>query len=127
MKVLLDTHAFLWWDNEPTKLTATALATLQNKTIEVLVSVASIWEIQIKVQIGKLTLHRPLADIVAAQQANGLTLLPILLDHVLRLDTLPAYHKDPFDRMLAAQANVEPASLLSADPVFAHYPVTVVW
>jgi PIN domain nuclease of toxin-antitoxin system len=91
-------------------------------------SVASTWEIQIKHQLGKLTLNMPLVDIIQGQQErNNVQILPISLQHTLSLDTLPLHHKDPFDRMLIAQAKVENVALLSADPVFARYPIRVRW
>jgi PIN domain nuclease of toxin-antitoxin system len=127
MKVLLDTHAFIWWDSDPGKLSPAALAALQDPRTEVLLSVVSVWEMLIKSQLGKLTLRLPLAPIVAQQQANGIRILPVQLEHVLALEGLPAPHKDPFDRLLICQANVEGAHLVSADQVFAQYAVTVLW
>jgi PIN domain nuclease of toxin-antitoxin system len=128
MKLLLDTHAFLWWESDPHLLSAAALAAFRNPGAELLLSVASAWEMQIKRQIGKLKLLRPLADVIADQQTNtSLRLVPVTFDHVLELDQLPLAHRDPFDRMLVAQARVEGATILSADAVFARYPVPVVW
>ncbi|MEX2138526.1 MAG: type II toxin-antitoxin system VapC family toxin [Pirellulales bacterium] len=127
MKLLLDTHAFIWWDSEPSKLSSAALAALRDSTNEVWCSVVSVWEILIKEQMGKLSLHLPLADIVAHQRTNGLRILPVTLEHVLGVNGLPRAHKDPFDRLLAAQANQEGATLVSADVVFARYPVAVLW
>jgi PIN domain nuclease of toxin-antitoxin system len=72
-------------------------------------------------------LHLPLLQIIAQQQANGLQVLPVSLAHVLAVEGLPPIHKDPFDRLLAAQSNVEAAELVTADPIFAHYPVKVLW
>jgi PIN domain nuclease of toxin-antitoxin system len=83
---------------------------------------------QIKLQLGKLDLRLPLAEVLASQQqTNEIQVLPIALGHVLALQDLPAHHKDPFDRLLIAQANVEKAVLIRHDPVFAHYPVKVLW
>lgn len=128
MKLLLDTHAFIWWDSEPHKLSAFALAHLQSPTNLILLSVASIWEMQIKHQLGKLPLRLPLADIInGQQQSNGIVLLPVLAEHVLALDQLPSHHKDPFDRLLLAQANSEMATLVSKDPLIAAYPVNLLW
>jgi PIN domain nuclease of toxin-antitoxin system len=127
MKALLDTHTFIWWDSEPAKLSAQVLALCQNPANTLLLSVVSIWEMLIKLQLGKLSLRAPLVNIVAQQQSNGIQIVPVVLDHVLALESLPAPHKDPFDRLLVAQANVEAAVLLSADPIFAQYPVNVFW
>ena len=92
-----------------------------------LLSVASVWEIVIKHALGKLQLQKSLDAIVREQQANGIQVLPIWLEHVLAVAGLPAIHSDPFDRLLIAQATVEGARVLSADPVIARYPVPVVW
>jgi PIN domain nuclease of toxin-antitoxin system len=127
MKLLLDTHAFIWWDSDPGRLSAPALSALRDPANTVWLSVVSVWEIVIKAQLGKLTLRLPLPDVVAHQQANGLLVLPVTLPHPLAVETLPPVHKDPFDRLLVAQAVVEGAELVSADPVFSHYPVRVLW
>ncbi|KPV54021.1 twitching motility protein PilT [Kouleothrix aurantiaca] len=128
MKLLLDTHTFIWWDSEPTRLSETALALCNDSANELLLSVTSLWEMQIKRQLGKLSLRLPLEDIVAHQQAtNGVFLLSITEEHIYRLDGLPSPHKDPFDRLLVAQANSEGAVLVSTDPIFSSYPVEVIW
>ena len=79
MKLLLDTHAFIWWDSDPAQLSARALAALRDPANEVWLSVASVWEMVVKAQLGKLTLRLPLPDIVRQQQANGLRVLPVIL------------------------------------------------
>jgi PIN domain nuclease of toxin-antitoxin system len=127
MRLLLDTHAFIWWDSDPSRLSAPALAALRDPANTVWLSVVSIWEILIKAQLGKLSVRLPLPDIVAQQQANGLQILPVTLPHSLALEGLPPLHKDPFDRLLIAQAVVEGADLVSADRVFVQYPVRLVW
>ena len=128
MKLLFDTHTFIWWDSEPSRLSASVYAACHDSNNQLLLSVASVWEMQIKVQIGKMKLSLPLDDIVAHQVKNNkVRLLPITLPHVLTLDTLPLYHKDPFDRILIAQANTEGATLLSRDRVFSKYPVALLW
>jgi PIN domain nuclease of toxin-antitoxin system len=127
MKLLLDTHAFIWWDSDPAQLSARALAALRDPANEVWLSVASVWEMVIKAQLGKLALRVPLADIVSQQQGNGLRVLPVTLAHALGVEGLPAIHKDPFDRVLIAQANAEGAELVSADHVVRQYPVRVLW
>ena len=126
MKLLLDTHIFIWWDSEPAKLSGSVFALCTDSAHELVVSVASLWEIQIKRQLGKLNLRLPLGEIVAHQQeTNGVTILSVTQAHVLALEQLPALHKDPFDRLLVAQALVEGATLVSADPVLKSYPVEV--
>jgi PIN domain nuclease of toxin-antitoxin system len=128
MKLLLDTHAFIWWDSEPARLSPQALALCQDRENALLLSVVSIWEMQIKLQLGKLGLALPLREIVESQcQTNNVEVLPITLAHVLALENLPVHHKDPFDRLLVAQAIVEEVVLVSGDPNIAKYPVQVVW
>ncbi|HEX5269641.1 MAG TPA: type II toxin-antitoxin system VapC family toxin [Gemmataceae bacterium] len=127
MKLVLDTHAFIWWDSDPTQLSPAALAAISDPANEVWLSVVSAWEMVTKAQLGKLTLRVPLADIVSHQQANGLHILPVSLSHVLAVEGLPPIHKDPFDRLLVAQANVEAAELVSADHAVRQYPVRILW
>ena len=128
MKLLLDTHVFIWWDSEPARLSPRALALCQDPQNTLLLSVVSLWEMQIKLQLGKLKLALPLREIVDGQRrTNNVEILPVTLEHVLGLENLPPYHKDPFDRLLVAQAIVEEAVLVSADPNIAKYPVQIVW
>jgi PIN domain nuclease of toxin-antitoxin system len=128
MKLLLDTHTFIWWDGEPDKLSPQALALCQDRANVLWLSVVSVWEMQIKLQLGKLSLTLPLAEMVESQQQqNDLKVLPVTLPHVLALQNLPTHHKDPFDRLLIAQANVEDAVLVSKDPLFAMYAVKLAW
>lgn len=103
------------------------MAALRDPANTAWLSVVSVWEIVIKVQLGKLSLRLPLPEIVAEQQANGLQILPMTLPHSLAIENLPSIHKDPFDRLLAAQAVVEGAELVSADQVFVQYPVRLLW
>lgn len=128
MKLLLDTHTFIWWNSNSFQLSQPVLELCNDSTNSLLFSVASAWEIQIKVQLGKLILNESLSDIINnQQQINNLAILPITLNHVLTLNSLPLHHKDPFDRLLIAQAISEKAVLVSRDPVFENYPVTVEW
>lgn len=128
MKLLSDTHAFIWWDNDPNRLSPVARAACEDPGNELLLSVASAWEMQIKYQLKKLKPHRPLADIIADQQkTNGVQVLRVALDHVLALAQLPNHHRDPFARLLVAQANLEQSSLISDDTIVALYPVKILW
>ena len=128
MKLLLDTHAFLWADNEPDKLSARAKAACEDAGNVLLLSTASVWEIQIKVMLGKLTMRKPLRVLLEDwRRGSSLGILSVQLEHVLRLDSLPPLHKDPFDRLLVAQTLVEDCSLVSQDPAVAQYPVKVLW
>lgn len=100
----------------------------QDPENELLVSVASLWEMQIKLQLGKLKLNKPLAELVSGQQEiNKIDILDVKLEHVLTLAKLPSHHKDPFDRLLIAQADIEEAILVSKDQIFTEYEVKVVW
>jgi PIN domain nuclease of toxin-antitoxin system len=128
MKLLLDTHAFIWWDRDTAKLPAATLNRLQSPENQVLLSLTSLWEIQIKLQLGKLTLRGNLADIVGQQQAEGnITLLPIEFSHILDLEQLPQHHRDPFDRLLISQSRVEDATIVSRDPIFQRYDCQLLW
>jgi PIN domain nuclease of toxin-antitoxin system len=128
MKILLDTHAFIWWDSDISQLSPTALQLCQDPANTLLLSAASVWEMQIKQQLGKLKLKLPLREIVQTQQeSNGIAVLPVQLAHVLLLEQLPLHHRDPFDRLLIAQANAEQAALLSCDSVFGKYQVHIIW
>jgi len=128
MKLLLDTHTFIWWDSEPQRLSQQVLNMCQDPENVLLASVASLWEMQIKLQLGKLELNKPLAELVSGQQeVNKIDILDVKLEHVLSLAKLPSHHKDPFDRLLIAQADIEEAILVSKDQIFTEYEVKVVW
>jgi PIN domain nuclease of toxin-antitoxin system len=127
VKALLDTHSFLWWDSKSVRLSSRAIAVLQDPATLILLSVVSIWEMAIKSDLGKLTLRLPLDQLVAEQVRHGIAILPVDLGHVLAVEGMPAVHRDPFDRLLIAQAKSEGAVLVTADPVFARYPVPVIW
>ncbi|MFN9674366.1 MAG: type II toxin-antitoxin system VapC family toxin [Microcystis sp.] len=128
MKLLLDTHTFIWWDSEPEKLSQRALELCRNPTNILLLSIASVWEMQIKLQLGKLSLKLPLAQMInTQQQTNQLELLSITVSHVLALISFPIIHKDAFDRLLVAQANIENVILISHDLTLAKYPVQINW
>ena len=127
MKLLLDTHTFVWVDSEPEKLSKRVQDLCIDSENELLLSVASIWEMQIKNQLGKLQLKIPLPEMIRQQQENGIEILPVEPAHIFALDSLPNHHKDPFDRLLVAQAIVEEAVLVSADPLIKQYPVSVEW
>ena len=128
MKLLLDTHCFIWWDSEPDRLSQRALALCEDPENELTLSVASLWEIQIKEQLGKIKLRAPVRQLVAGQQeSNGMRLLPIHAHHVFEIGALPQIHRDPFDRLLVAQARVEGLSVVSHDAVMREYPIVVEW
>ena len=127
MKLLLDTHALIWWDKSPQLLPPNVLAAIRQPSCEIYFSAASVWEAQIKIALGKLDLRQPLSLMVEGQINNGLSLLPIQLQHIWALPDLPRLHGDPFDRLLIAQARHEGLTLVSADSMMRAYPVEVLW
>ncbi len=128
MKLLLDTHTFIWWDSVPNKLSTEVLSLFQDQANEMILSVASIWEMQIKLQLGKLQLNSPLREIITTQQeTNNIKILDVSLVHILALEELPTPHKDPFDRLLVAQTIAEDAILVSRDKMFKQYPIKLLW
>lgn len=128
MKLLLDTHAFIWWYNTPERLPKHVLLACQDKNNSLMLSVASVWEMQIKAQLNKLHLDKPLVDIIHRQQEqNQLQVIPISLPVVLALDKLPLIHRDPFDRLIISQAIEEDLLLVSNDSSVSSYPVQLFW
>lgn len=124
MKLLLDTHIFIWWADQPERLSSAALSALEDDANELVLSVVSVWEMQIKIQLGKLKLTLPLKELLKKQQeTNDLTISAVALTHVLALDTLPFHHKDPFDRLLIAQSIEEGLTIVTADSQFSSYSV----
>ncbi len=128
MRYLLDTHAFLWWILDDPRLSRRAGAIIRDPDNEVLFSAASAWEIAIKAQLGRITFEDDLAELIPHQvAANGFVSLAVTTDHALQVSALPMLHRDPFDRMLVAQAQREKVALLSADPAVAQYAVETLW
>jgi PIN domain nuclease of toxin-antitoxin system len=126
MNVLLDTHTLLWALTDESKLSERVRKLLPGASTWL--SVASLWEILIKAQIGKMPLPRPIGPFVMSKLSlNGVRILQVTADHVLRVESLPDYHRDPFDRMLIAQSLEEKLPLVTADRVFARYPVELIW
>ena len=127
-RLLLDTHALLWWLADPAQLSAKAHAAIADPEQQVLVSAASAWELATKVRLGKLEIAQKLLselpDVLASQ---GFELLPIQFSHGLRAGGYPQAHRDPFDRLLAAQAELEDLSLVSLDPSLKAFPCHLLW
>lgn len=127
MRVLLDTQVlFLWFDNFPA-LSPSARRTIANPENERIVSAASAWELAIKTKIGKLNAQPLLDRLEQYLTEQGFVALPITLEHATRAGLLTQYHKDPFDRMLVAQAQAENLSIVSNDRVFDRYALTRIW
>lgn len=128
MKYLLDTHVFLWAIAGDRRISEKAHEVLFQKSHDFFLSAGSVWEIVMKVQVGKLPLPARLAPYLKRQMAaNRVQVLPISFAHVVRIEQLPLHHRDPFDRILVAQSIEEEMLLVSADPEFRRYPVKVVW
>lgn len=128
MRLLLDTHALLWWQTDDARLSAAARTAIADASNEIFVSAASAWEIATKARLGKLdsvpeaaTRHAELLS------ADGFVPLPIDLRHALRAGGYPQPNRDPFDRMLAAQSEIESLALVTLDPVFAAFGTRTVW
>jgi PIN domain nuclease of toxin-antitoxin system len=128
MRLLLDTHAFLWFVIGSPNLSPAARALIEDAANEKLLSVASLWEMAIKSSLGKLTLSAPF-DVLLPQQLdlNGICLLNITTAHAAVVAALPFHHRDPFDRLLIAQAMVEKLPIVTIDTAFDAYPVRRLW
>ena len=128
MKLLLDTHALIWWDRDPDRLPTRVRQALQAGANELLLSIASIWEMQIKQQKGTLRLDRSVrATIESQQKQNGVQVVGLTLPHVWQLAELPMHHGDPFDRILVSQAKAEGLTLVSRDRIMRKYGVAILW
>ena len=126
MAVLLDTHAFLWWTQNDSRLSKPARDAIVDSDRRL--SLASCWELAVKVSLNRIGFDQPLNQFLTEQMlANGISLLPIEFRHVMRVAQLPFHHRDPFDRLLVAQALEEGLSLVSADPAFDAYGVARIW
>lgn len=128
MRHLVDAHSLIWALNDPTKLGTAAAMALQDSENELLVGAGTLWELSIKTALAKLTLSMPFRQWMEKAITDlGLVVLPILLDHADRQSGLPFHHRDPFDRLLAAQSLVEGMPLVSADAIFDQYGVNRIW
>ncbi|HKI38370.1 MAG TPA: type II toxin-antitoxin system VapC family toxin [Gemmataceae bacterium] len=128
MRLLLDTHAFLWFVLNDPQSSATAQRLISDPANDVLISPASYWEVAIKVGLRKLDLHAPYDDFIQrGLVGNDFAILPIEPRHTSVLTTLPLHHRDPFDRLIVAQAMVENIPLVSMDAVLDQYPITRLW
>jgi len=128
MKILLDTHAFLWFVDDNPRLSQVARELIESEDAQPFISAGSLWEIAIKISLGKLTLQGLYEEFIPQQLAiNGIGILNITMDHTAAIATLPFHHRDPFDRLLAVQAKLEDMILISADTVFDEYHVKRVW
>jgi PIN domain nuclease of toxin-antitoxin system len=128
MRILLDTHTFLWWVADDPKLSVNAKTIIANPDNDVYFSVVSAWEIIIKVGTGKLTLSEPPETYIPSRVAsNQFEILPVQMSHILRVNSLPNFHKDPFDRLLIAQSIEENLSIVTIDNLIIQYPIKSIW
>lgn len=129
MKLLLDTQCWLWWFAQPERLNEETIAHIADESNELWFSVASIWEMGIKVAIGKLPLPEPIDSYISSRMVLlGVRYLEITASHALQATALPLHHRDPFARMLIAQAQIEDMTLVSADSMFKQYSdVSLLW
>lgn len=128
MRILIDTHVFIWWTSDSQKLSLTVYNLLTNPKTQVILSVVSIWEMQIKLSLGKLELKTALPELVEDEvKQNRIELLPLDLSHIYALSNLPNYHRDPFDRLLIAQAKSEELVIISIDEKFDGYDIERLW
>lgn len=128
MRVLLDPHVFIWWITDDPQLSLAARQIIENTDNILYLSAASGWEIVINARLGKLDLPDDALEYVSEQIAlNAIQVLPIELSHVLQVYTLPGHHRDPFDRLLEAQSQVEQLPILTIDPLIARYSVATIW
>jgi PIN domain nuclease of toxin-antitoxin system len=128
MNLLLDTHALLWFIDGSPKLSSKAREWIEDRASVKSVSVASLWEMAIKTSLGRLNLKQPFEVLIPAQlESNGFSLLPLHVRHVAKTISLPFLHRDPFDRILAAQCLVEEMTVVSVDAVFDRYSVPRCW
>ena len=128
MKLLIDTQCWLWWFAEPDRLKEATIAQIVDETNELWFSVASVWEMGIKVGLGKLPLPEPIDRYLASRiKQLGARSLEIRADHALQAGGLPLHHRDPFDRMLIAQAQVEGMTIVTSDRMFDRYEVEILW
>ncbi len=128
MRFLLDTHAFLWWIADDPHLSERARQVISDPENEMFLSAASGWEMAIKTQLGKLQLPDRFEQFIAEQLfRNNITSLPVMMSHALHVQSLPLHHRDPFDRLLIAQGQLEKMPIITTDSVFADYDVEIVW
>ncbi|NJO82757.1 MAG: type II toxin-antitoxin system VapC family toxin [Blastochloris sp.] len=128
MKLLLDTHSFIWFVEDNSSLSSHARTLIEEPANDVFLSMASVWEMAIKVSLSKLALSQPFDLFIPNQLLrNAITLLDITVSHTLRVATLPFHHRDPFDRLLIAQSLVEGMPIIGSDSVFDAYGANRLW
>jgi PIN domain nuclease of toxin-antitoxin system len=127
MDLILDTHTFMWFVNGDKNLTAKARKAIENPSNFSCMSIVSLWEMAIKISLGKLEIKYPFEQILTQIYENGFEILPITFEHILVVSELPFHHRDPFDRLIVAQAMTEGMTIISKDELFDDYEVTRLW
>lgn len=128
MRALLDTNSFLWFISGSDRLSNNAHNFIADLSNELVLSVSSLWEIAIKISLGKLELLRPFEQLIREQlRENSIDILPIELEHLSKVIDIPFHHRDPFDRLIIAQAVTEDIPVISSDTIFKKYTVEVIW
>lgn len=128
MNILLDTHAFLWFVDDNPRLSEPARVLIESDDTQPFISMASLWEMAIKISLGKLQLKESYETFIPQQLAlNGIGILNFSIEHTAAVAALPFHHRDPFDRLIVAQAKIENMPLITADPAFDLYEVRRVW
>jgi len=127
MKFLLDTHAFLWFQAGDDRLSRAARERMESDDAELFLSAASIWEMAIKASLGRLNIPMPVADYVTEKLQDGFRMLSIEWEHAAAVQKLPFHHRDPFDRLLIAQAAAERMPIITGDPIFRAYGANIIW
>jgi PIN domain nuclease of toxin-antitoxin system len=127
MRLLLDTHTFIWFVEDAPQLPANVKNLIENSQNEIFLSIVSLWEMAIKIQLKKLDINKSIEEIINLSNQNGFILLPILSEHIVRLSKLEFFHRDPFDRMIIAQGISENQTIVSKDIIFDKYKAKRIW
>ena len=127
MRLILDTHSFLWFTSGDDQLSRAARSAIEDADGEWCLSAASVWEMSIKSSIGRLGLPAPAPEYFAGKVRQGVRIIPLEWSHAAAVERLPFHHRDPFDRLIIAQAQSEGLRVVTRDPIFSEYGVSVVW
>ncbi len=123
MRLLIDTRILIWFLEGSHSLSSSRQQIISQTRNDIFISIASLWEMAIKISLGKLTLRRPLADVIKQIAIEDIEILPISLEHTLQVSTMPFHHRDPFDRIIIAQSQIQNLSVMTGDKDFASYGV----
>ncbi|MCA1760405.1 MAG: type II toxin-antitoxin system VapC family toxin [Bacteroidales bacterium] len=127
MKLLLDTHTFIWFVEDAPQLPANVKKLIENPQNEIFLSIVSLWEMAIKIQLKKLVISKSIEEIIHLLAQNGFILLPVIPIHIVRLSQLEFHHRDPFDRMIIAQGLTEQQKIVGKDIIFDKYNANRIW